>query len=189
MAQKQSEAKQSSQDEPESSEEGQSSKQTKQGQAKSSRSGSGSSSSRRRAPAKKTQSRSSKKPADESEQSSEQDEAAEDDESAQGSEQASADDGGSIKPPKQMRGQELVAKAKSLVHELTGRRPESVSGLERTGDGWRVTFEFLELSRVPPTTDVLGTYHLDVTEDGEVGGLKRVRRYLRNQPEDGDQGS
>ena len=182
-------------EEEQSTEEGATS--SKQGRSKSSSrsSGSSSSSSRsKRAPAKKSQSSSSKQSSGGSKRrqssSKQSDEDAESEESAgedtQGDE---AGDGGTIQPPKQLGGRELVTRAKSHVHELTGRRPESVSGLERWGDGWRVTFEFLELSRVPPTTDVLGTYHLDLTEDGEIAGLQRSRRYLRNQPEGGDGGT
>lgn len=169
MAQDQDDAQATRDDEQESSETGQkpSQKPSRGGQSKSSGSSSSSSTRRsKRSPSKKSQSSES-----------------------QSSQETEEDRGESAEPPKQMRGQELVAQAKSLVHELTGRRPESVSGLERAGDGWRVTFEFLELSRVPPTTDVLGTYHLELTEDGEVAGLHRSRRYLRNQPEGGEEGA
>ena len=41
--------------------------------------------------------------------------------------------------------------------------------------------EVVELERVPPTTDILATYRVDLDEYGELMGYERVNRYYRNQ--------
>lgn len=95
-----------------------------------------------------------------------------------------AEDGDDVEePPRKLSGVELAARGKRHLREMTGYTPETVSGLERVGDGWRLTLEVVELSRIPPSTDVLGTYQLDLTEDGELAGYRRSARYHRSQAE------
>jgi len=72
------------------------------------------------------------------------------------------------------------------LYELTGQTCESMSGLARTHDGWKVTLEVVELERVPQTTDILATYAVELDGDGELIGYQRVARYYRNQPGGGD---
>jgi hypothetical protein len=80
---------------------------------------------------------------------------------------------------------QLVRDATKQLAELTGRRPESVLGLERDGDGWTVTLELTELQRVPNSTDLLGAYVVHLDEDGELVGYERTHRYLRGQADGG----
>ncbi len=72
--------------------------------------------------------------------------------------------------------------------ELTGRPPESVVGIERTEDGWRVELEVVESRRIPDSTDILATYSVQVDRSGELLGYHRVRRYVRGKGGDGDGG-
>ena len=74
---------------------------------------------------------------------------------------------------------ELSQAALTTVQELTGYDPEAVTGLEWDGDAWQVTVDVLELSRVPNTTDVLGSYVVQLDERGTLRGLRRVRRFQR----------
>ena len=67
------------------------------------------------------------------------------------------------------------------VAQLTGRRPETVLGLRRDDEGWKVTIEVLEMSRIPNSTDLLGCYVVSLDEDGELVGYERSRRYQRGQ--------
>jgi len=80
---------------------------------------------------------------------------------------------------------ELGEAAMTTVMELTGYQPEAVTGLEWDGEFWSVTVDVLELSRVPNTTDLLGTYVVQLDERGTLRGLKRARRYVRGQAEEG----
>jgi len=76
---------------------------------------------------------------------------------------------------------ELAKAARLQLAQLTGRVPESVLGLRKDDDGWRVTVEVVELSRVPNSTDLLGCYVVTLDDDGELVGYERVRRYQRGQ--------
>jgi len=77
---------------------------------------------------------------------------------------------------------ELSQAALSTVEELTGYTPEAVTGLEWDGELWRVTVDALELPRIPSTTDVLGSYVIQLDESGTLRGYRRVKRFQRGQP-------
>jgi Gas vesicle synthesis protein GvpO/SAP domain len=75
----------------------------------------------------------------------------------------------------------VASAAAQALAELTGRTVDAVSGVRKTDDGYQVTIEVLELSRVPSTTDVLATYEVGVAPDGSVVDYSRAHRYYRNQ--------
>src|SRR5438046_2733316 len=79
-------------------------------------------------------------------------------------------------------GAELAQRARDQLAEITRLKPEGVTSLEQQDDGtWIVTVELLELSRVPETDDVLGSYETEFDETGELLAYRRVRRYPRSQ--------
>lgn len=78
----------------------------------------------------------------------------------------------------------MAGTATDVVRSLTGKSPESVTALERSDDGWRVSVDVLELERIPSTTDVLATYEVTLDDEGELQGYRRVHRYLRGKPGD-----
>jgi Gas vesicle synthesis protein GvpO len=86
----------------------------------------------------------------------------------------------------QLSGRDVIERVRRELPELLGRPVESVLGLERDGDNgeWRVTVQVVELSRIPSTTDVLGSYAVVVDGDGELTGYRRQRRYYRNQADE-----
>lgn len=75
----------------------------------------------------------------------------------------------------------IAARAREQLRELQGRDAESITALERTRDGWRVTCEVLEVERIPNSTDVLATYVIELDGDGDLVAFERVRRYYRAQ--------
>lgn len=78
-------------------------------------------------------------------------------------------------------GGQVALRARRELGEITGLKPQSVTALEQYEDGtWSVTVELLELSRVPETDDILGSYEVDVDEEGELIGYRRLRRYARS---------
>jgi hypothetical protein len=79
----------------------------------------------------------------------------------------------------------IVARAKDQLGELTGRPVENVLGFAQVDGGWEVTVEIVELHRVPDSTDVLGSYTLQVDDRGDLTGYRRDRRYVRSQAEEG----
>jgi gas vesicle protein GvpO len=81
--------------------------------------------------------------------------------------------------PKKKSGMAVAREAAQQLLELTGKAPEGVTGFERTDDGWKVEVEVVEVRRIPDTADILALYELDVDEDGELEGYRRLRRYNR----------
>ena len=79
-----------------------------------------------------------------------------------------------------------AARAREILETLSGADVESVSGLERFHDGWRVTVEAVEVRRIPESTDVLATYDVELDDDGDLVRYERRRRYARAQSDHGD---
>lgn len=79
---------------------------------------------------------------------------------------------------------ELLDQARRYAEQLTGHPVESFSSLEQDDRGWRIGVEVVELSRVPSTTDVLGSYELVLSGEGEFVDFRRAHRYYRNSTDD-----
>jgi hypothetical protein len=79
-----------------------------------------------------------------------------------------------------------VQRAREQLEALLERPVESVSSFERTHDGWLVTLEVVEVSRIPESTDVLASYELELDDDRNLRRYARVRRYNRSQADLGD---
>jgi hypothetical protein len=77
--------------------------------------------------------------------------------------------------------QELSQAALTTVEELTGYKAEAVTALEWDDELWHVTVDVLELSRIPNTTDVIGSYSVQLDERGTLRGYRRTGRFLRGQ--------
>ena len=67
------------------------------------------------------------------------------------------------------------------IIELTDKQAESVTGVERSEDGWTVSIEVVEDRRIPSSADILATYETRIDEDGELISYRRVRRYSRGR--------
>ncbi|KNB52286.1 gas vesicle protein GvpO [Streptomyces caatingaensis] len=75
----------------------------------------------------------------------------------------------------------VLAAARDQLAELAGLRPGSVSGFERTPEGWTVEIEVEEIPRVPETTSVMGLYVVTLDRGGALTGYRRARRYERGR--------
>ena len=90
-----------------------------------------------------------------------------------------------VRERRRLSGAQLARQARNELADITGLKPEAVTSLERSDDGtWRVTVELLELSRIPETDDLLGSYEAELDESGELISYRRVRRYSRSQAQD-----
>ncbi|MFD7260088.1 gas vesicle protein [Streptomyces sp. NPDC059874] len=69
--------------------------------------------------------------------------------------------------------------AAGQLAELLGRRPDSVSALKPTEDGWEAQVEVVELERIPDTTSVMASYRVALDEEGGLISYERTRRYTR----------
>ena len=80
---------------------------------------------------------------------------------------------------------EVATQARELLRSLRGVEAETVSGIGRTPNGWKVTLEVVELRRIPESTDVLASYEVELDGDGKFLGFSRGHRYNRSQAEAG----
>jgi len=80
---------------------------------------------------------------------------------------------------------QMVRTAREHLQQLQGAQAESVSSFERTRDGYAVTLEVVEMRRVPETTDLLGSYRVELDGDRNLISYERVRRYRRSEALDG----
>ncbi len=76
----------------------------------------------------------------------------------------------------------LLERAKTLLAEVTGLKPVGVIGASKDDSGWHVELEMLEMSRIPPATDLLGHYAVVLDDDGNVLHFQRRRTRLRGEP-------
>jgi len=73
----------------------------------------------------------------------------------------------------------LLDAAREQVAQVTGHPVEGISGFRRDDDGWLIDVEVRELERIPNTMDLLASYEVKVSADGDVVGFERRRRYHR----------
>jgi len=77
---------------------------------------------------------------------------------------------------------ELAERAKSQLAELTGLKPITITGAFKDEQGWHVLLDMLEMSRIPPATDILGDYEVLLDENGTLLRFERRRTRLRGEP-------
>ena len=75
----------------------------------------------------------------------------------------------------------VIGRAREELQHLTGYKVDSVSGFERTDDGWRLSVTVVELRRIPAATDVLATYEVILNDAGDITTYHRGSRYFRDQ--------
>lgn len=97
------------------------------------------------------------------------------------SEDNNADEEAPRKPRRKKSAGTRIRAAREQFEEVTGITVESVSGIEKTEDGWTITMETLELQRVPDTVSLLATYTVELDADEELAGYRRVSRYTRGR--------
>lgn len=80
-----------------------------------------------------------------------------------------------------MEMKELMERAKLQLADFTGLKPVTVTQVLRDDQGWHVTVDMLEMSRIPTATDVLGEYDVLLTEEGNVVRFQKRRSRLRGE--------
>jgi gas vesicle protein GvpO len=81
---------------------------------------------------------------------------------------------------------DMATQARELLRSVRGVEAESVSGITRTQNGWKVMLEVVELRRIPESTDVLASYEVELDGEGKFLGFQRGSRYSRSQAGAGD---
>lgn len=84
-------------------------------------------------------------------------------------------------PPATAGMRKVLARIRRDLQEVAGLEVESTAGLRRDDGGWSARVEVVEVSRVPPSTDILATYEVAADGDGAVQSFDRVERYRRSE--------
>lgn len=69
---------------------------------------------------------------------------------------------------------EICQKASVLIESILNKKAESITGVTKEGEEWKVLVEVLERKAVPDTQDILDTYELKLTSALDFTGYKRV---------------
>lgn len=83
--------------------------------------------------------------------------------------------------PERVSAPEAMRGAAEQLAELLGRRPESVSALKPTKEGWEAKVEVVEVERIPETTSVMASYQVVLDAGGRLLAYERDNRYTRSQ--------
>ncbi|WP_209518465.1 gas vesicle protein GvpO [Streptomyces syringium] len=84
-------------------------------------------------------------------------------------------------PANRVSATEALRSAAEQLTELLGRRPESVSALKPTDEGWEARVEVVEVERIPETTSVMASYQVLLDPAGQLLAYERGNRYTRAQ--------
>jgi len=66
-----------------------------------------------------------------------------------------------------------------LSTDVIGRSLDGIVEISRTDEAWRAVVEIIERRSVPDTQDILGQYEIELDDDGEVIGYRRLEKYRR----------
>jgi hypothetical protein len=80
---------------------------------------------------------------------------------------------------------DLTRSARETIEDLTGHDVEAVTAMQWDGESWLLTVDVCELERIPSTTDVLGSYVVQLDDSGGLLGYRRERRYQRGDADGG----
>ena len=77
---------------------------------------------------------------------------------------------------------EVAERAKQQLAQVTGFQPVAVVASYRDAKGWHVSVDVLEMARLPESTDLLGTYDVELDQEGSMVKFERKRTHLRGVP-------
>ena len=77
---------------------------------------------------------------------------------------------------------DVAERAKRQLAEVTGFQPVAAVASYRDAKGWHVSVDMLEMARLPDSTDLLGTYVVELDQEGSMVRFEKKRSRLRGQP-------
>lgn len=78
---------------------------------------------------------------------------------------------------------ELQKKVIPHITELLGKKPESISSIEKNNEGFTVICDVLEKKSIPETYDLLKVFEFIVDKEGKVIRFKQLRKIRRGDLE------
>ena len=74
---------------------------------------------------------------------------------------------------------EITERAKEQIAQVTGFEPVAVVASFRDEEGWHVTMDMLEMTRIPESSDLLGVYEAVLDEEGNMVSFDRKMTHNR----------
>lgn len=78
---------------------------------------------------------------------------------------------------------QITERAKQQLATATNLEPLIVSGADKDPDGWRLTVEMLELSRIPEAHGLVGSYDVRLSNEGDLVTWHRTGLRRRDETE------
>ncbi|MDW7731380.1 MAG: gas vesicle protein GvpO [Methanolobus sp.] len=69
---------------------------------------------------------------------------------------------------------EVCQEASVLIESILNRKVESITGVTKEDEEWKVLAEVLERRAIPDTQDILNIYELKFTNDLKFTGYRRI---------------
>ena len=83
----------------------------------------------------------------------------------------------------------LAERVKEQLAEVTGFSSVAVVGASKDEEGWHFSVDMVEMTRIPNSTDVIGTYLVSLDQEGKLVKFEKKRSRLRGEPcEEGEEG-
>jgi len=76
----------------------------------------------------------------------------------------------------------LAERAKEQLAKVTGFSPMAAVGGFKDEDGWHITVDAVEMTRIPNSTDIIGTYMVTLDLEGNMVKFEKKRARLRGEP-------
>lgn len=81
----------------------------------------------------------------------------------------------------------LAERAKEQLAEVTGFTPIGATGGFRDEEGWHISVEMLEMTRIPNSSDLIGTYDILLDQDSNMLRFNKKGARLRGEPYEEEQ--
>ncbi|MEV4168440.1 gas vesicle protein GvpO [Nonomuraea sp. NPDC049709] len=72
------------------------------------------------------------------------------------------------------------------IEDLTTKRAEGITSVQRTEGGWLINVEVVEDRRIPSSGDMLAVYQAEIDGEGSLLSYRRIRRYRRSNADYGE---
>ncbi len=69
------------------------------------------------------------------------------------------------------------------ITELLGKKPESISSIEKNNEGWSIVCNVLEKKSIPETYDLLKVFEFMADKEGRIIRFKQLRKIRRGDLE------
>lgn len=76
----------------------------------------------------------------------------------------------------------LAERAKEQLAQVTGFSPVAAVGGFKDEGGWHITVDAVEMTRIPNSTDIIGTYVVSLDQEGNMVKFNKKRSRLRGEP-------